>query len=348
MPQPWLPFFGSALYLIAKDFDWFTTLRHKFLSQRCVQNYTIYLSGLPKEMQSNHAIREYFTHCFSHHDSDIVADVQLAVKIPKLEKKVGRRDKILPKLEHAINLRDVKGKIPMHRMLDNRKGIMCGGERVESIPEWIEELEELNDEIGREIDRIELLQEQRRGDDDDDDIFVVDDDNDEGEGNDVEAGESKESTPLQATRSSVRPTVSGTITGTANMLSSTVVSGATMVKSIISGTEDGAPRNAAFVSFSSVTYANLARQAVHNKEAWSCVAVEPPLPHLVNWKNVGKSNISVQGGELLSLVLTIVLCIFWTIPVGFFASLGNVSRLTEVLPFLAGIFLHLCMLLTIP
>ena len=327
-------FFGSALYLIAKDFDWFTTLRHKFLSQRCVQNYTIYLSGPPKEMQSNHAIREYFTHCFSHHDSDIVADVQLAVKIPKLEKKVGRRDKILPKLEHAINLRDVKGKNPMHRKLDNPKGIMCGGEKVESIPEWIEELEELNDEIGREIDRIELLQEQRRGDDDDDDIFVVDDE--EGEDKDEEVGELKESTPLQATRSSVRPTVSGTITGTASMLSSTVVSGATMVKSIISGTEDGAPRNAAFVSFSSVTYANLARQAVHNKEAWSCVAVEPPLPHLVNWKNVGKSNISVQGGELLSLVLTIVLCIFWTIPVGFFASLGNVSRLTEVLPFLAG------------
>eukprot|EP00986_Skeletonema_menzelii_P009241 scaffold4151_cov137-Skeletonema_menzelii.AAC.13 len=339
-------FFGSAMYLIAKDFDWFTTLRHKFLSQRRVQNYTIYLSGLPKEMQSNHAIREYFTHCFSHHDSDIVADVQLAVKIPKLEKKVGRRDKILPKLEHAINLRDVKGKSPMHRKppnLENPKLIMCGGEKVESIPEWMKELEELNDEIGREIDRIELLQEQRRGDDDDDDIFVVDDDDEDEEDKDVEVGVSKETTPLQTTSSSARPSVSGTVNlvsgtimDTANLISGTVVSGATMVKSIITGAEDGAPRNAAFVSFSSVTYANLARQAVHNKEAWSCVAVEPPLPHLVNWRNVGKTNITVQGGELLSLVLTIVLCITWTIPVGFFASLGNVSRLTELLPFLAG------------
>uniref|UniRef100_A0A7S2M4L9 CSC1/OSCA1-like 7TM region domain-containing protein n=1 Tax=Skeletonema marinoi TaxID=267567 RepID=A0A7S2M4L9_9STRA len=351
-------FFGSAMYLIANDFSWFISLRHKFLSQRRVQNYTIYLSGLPKELQSNHAIREYFTHCFSHHDSDIVADVQLAVKIPKLEKKVGKRDKILPKLEHAINLRDVKGKIPEHRKvpnLDNPKLMLCGGEKVESIPEWMEELEELNDEIGREIDRIEELQEQRRGGDDGEDDVVkslvldkkVGSSSNEEDDEDVEVGVSKETTPLQnTTRSSVPTSVSGTvnllsgtITGTANLMSDTVVSGATMgatmVKSIITGSEDGAPRNAAFVSFSSVTYANLARQAVHNKEAWSCVAMEPPLPELVNWRNVGKSNHSRQGGELLSSVLTFLLCITWTVPVGFFASLGNVSRLTEVLPFLA-------------
>eukprot|EP00984_Skeletonema_dohrnii_P035830 scaffold36069_cov150-Skeletonema_dohrnii-CCMP3373.AAC.3 len=351
-------FFGSAMYLIANDFSWFISLRHKFLSQRRVQNYTIYLSGLPKELQSNHAIREYFTHCFSHHDSDIVADVQLAVKIPKLEKKVGKRDKILPKLEHAINLRDVKGKIPVHRKvpnLDNPKLMLCGGEKVESIPEWMEELEELNDEIGREIDRIEELQEQRRGGDDDGNDVVKSlllekkegSSSNEEDDEDVEVGVSKETTPLQnTTRSSVPTSVSGTvnllsgtITGTANLMSDTVVSGATMgatmVKSIITGSEDGAPRNAAFVSFSSVTYANLARQAVHNKEAWSCVAMEPPLPELVNWRNVGKSNHSRQGGELLSSVLTFLLCITWTVPVGFFASLGNVSRLTEVLPFLA-------------
>ncbi len=346
-------FFGSAMYLIAKDFDWFTTLRHEFLAQRRVQNYTIYLSGLPKEMQSNHAIRRYFTQCFSHHDSDIVADVQLAVKIPKLEKACAKRDKILPKLEHAINLRDVKGKVPMHRKLpnnlDDAKFILCGGERVESIPEWTAELEELNDEISKEIDRIEVLREQRRGGDDDD-ALALDSASLHKEGNveeeeedkDVEIGVSNETSPLQAIKATV-PTavsgtvnlVSGTITDTANLLSGTVVSGATMVKSIITGAEDGAPRNAAFVSFSSVTYANLARQAVHNKEAWSCVATEPPLPELVNWRNVGKSNHSRQGGELLSSVLTFFLCIFWTIPVGFFASLGNVSRLTELLPFLA-------------
>eukprot|EP00574_Skeletonema_japonicum_P007718 CAMPEP_0201723402 /NCGR_PEP_ID=MMETSP0593-20130828/7476_1 /ASSEMBLY_ACC=CAM_ASM_000672 /TAXON_ID=267983 /ORGANISM="Skeletonema japonicum, Strain CCMP2506" /LENGTH=915 /DNA_ID=CAMNT_0048214515 /DNA_START=220 /DNA_END=2967 /DNA_ORIENTATION=+ len=343
-------FFGSAMYLIAKDFDWFTTLRHKFLAQRRVQNYTIYLSGLPQEMQSNQAIREYFTHCFSRHESDIVADVQLAVKIPKLEKACAKRDKILPKLEHAINLRDVKGKCPMHRRLPNLDDPKAIGERVESIPEWTAELEELNNEISTEIDRIEQLQEQRRAGDDV--ALAVEssmlekegssEEKEEGEDKDVEVGVFKETTPLQTIKATVPTSVSDTVnlvsdtfTDTAHLLSGTVVSGATMVKSIITGAEDGAPRNAAFVSFSSVTYANLARQAVHNKEAWSCVAMEPPLPELVNWRNVGKSNHSRQGGELLSSALTFFLCIFWTIPVGFFASLGNVSRLTELLPFLA-------------
>jgi hypothetical protein len=332
-------FFGSAMYLIAQDFDWFTTLRHKFLSQRRVQNYTIYLSGLPKELQSNHAIREYFTHCFSHHDKDIVADVQLAVKIPKLEKKVEKREKMLPKLEHAINVKEVKGKVPMH------KTKICGGEKVESIPAWTKELEELNDEIGKEIDRIEMLQTQRGEPNNDTSTSssILMEENggaSSNEDNDVETGVSIETTPLHtSTRSVITPSVADTtvnlVSDAVNFVSDTAKSSATMVKAMIAGGEDGAPRNAAFVSFSSVTYANLARQAVHNKDAWSCVAMEPPLPELVNWRNVGKSNHSRQLGELFSLVLTIILCIFWTIPVGFFASLGNVSRLTEVLPFLA-------------
>ena len=340
-------FFGSAMYFIAQDFDWFTTLRHKFLSQRRVQNYTIYLSGLPKEMQSNQAIREYFTHCFSNHDEDIVADVQLAVKIPKLEKKVEKREKIVPKLEHAINLRDVKGKSPMHRKPIHDKFILCGGEKVESIPAWTKELEELNDEIGKEIDRIQLMRDERSGGDDDNIEMKAStmkmDESITNEDDDVEVGVSKEMTPLKSKPLSFVPAavsdtvnlVSGTVADTVNLVSDTVVTSATVVKSIIAGEEDGAPRNAAFVSFSKITYANLARQAVHNKEAWTCVAVEPPLPELINWKNVGKPNHSRQVGEFLSSVATFILCIFWTIPVSFFASLGNVSRLTELLPFLA-------------
>lgn len=39
-------------------------------------------------------------------------------------------------------------------------------------------------------------------------------------------------------------------------------------------------------------------------------------------------------GELLSLALTAVLCVFWTIPVSFVASLSNVEALTDLLPFL--------------
>ena len=53
-----------------------------------------------------------------------------------------------------------------------------------------------------------------------------------------------------------------------------------------------------------------------------------------SWKNVGTSNHSKQLGELVSLVLTCTLCLFWTVPVSFVASLSNVDALTEMLPFL--------------
>jgi hypothetical protein len=53
-----------------------------------------------------------------------------------------------------------------------------------------------------------------------------------------------------------------------------------------------------------------------------------------SWKNVGKSNKSKHIGELMSFVLTVLLCIFWTIPVAFVASLSKVEKLTDLLPFL--------------
>jgi hypothetical protein len=53
-----------------------------------------------------------------------------------------------------------------------------------------------------------------------------------------------------------------------------------------------------------------------------------------SWKNVGKSNKIKHIGELMSFVLTVVLCIFWTIPVAFVSSLSNVENLTDLMPFL--------------
>jgi hypothetical protein len=135
-----------------------------------------------------------------------------------------------------------------------------------------------------------------------------------------------------------------------------------MLKALIVG-ENGAPRDAAFVSFTTLAAANLARQAVHNQEPWFCVPHEPPMPehikcvsvsivclvplpdpvlahpvtppHLrASWKNVGKAHTTKQIGELISLWMTVALCIFWTIPVAFVSSLSNVGSLTKILPFL--------------
>lgn len=264
--------FGAAMHFIDKDLEWFTSHRHAFLSKQTVQNYSIYLSGLTTDMQSKSAIREYFERCLS---KNSVADVQLALTIPNLEKKVAKRSAVIPKLEHAINVKLVTKETPMH------KTKLLGGDKVDSVHTYTKDLEELNNEISADIDRIETLQ------NDNECSGVINPGvNDE---QDEEA--------------------SGTETKyfhkTTTALSDSVKSGGAKFKSIIFGADDdGAPRNAAFVSFANLTSANLARQTLHNdgefsflllilsldrhefftimfSEPWDCVPFEPPLPKLV-------------------------------------------------------------------
>ena len=62
---------------------------------------------------------------------------------------------------------------------------------------------------------------------------------------------------------------------------------------------------------------------------------EAPDPDDIFWANVGKSHESLQLGKLAGLVCTVWLCVFWTIPVSFIASLAEIDSLKESLPFLA-------------
>lgn len=201
-----------------------------------------------------------------------MADVHVTLTIPKLEKKVAERNALLPKLEHAINVQDVKGEIPMHKI--NKKMKVCGGEKVESVPTYSKDIGDLNMEIVEGMDTIGMVQKERE------------------EGDDVEAGEGEReaSVLVQALPddddidSSEQEEAKNDAKGRRSSLSDSVKSGASKLKSVIINTkEDGAPRNAAFVSFANLTFANLARQAVHSEEPWNCVPHEPPLPELVKW-----------------------------------------------------------------
>jgi hypothetical protein len=151
--------FGAAMFLIVRDIEWFQEHRRDFLSKKQPENYSIYMSGLPMEYQSDAALKKHFTQQKSN-----VVEARVALVIPNLEQDVSNRDAIVENFEHAINVRIVKGTEPMH------KTKMCGGEKVNSIPTYDKELEELNDTISKEIDNIESLQRTRNGQDDGDDI----------------------------------------------------------------------------------------------------------------------------------------------------------------------------------
>ena len=323
-------FFMSAMFFIEKEFEWFTSHRHAFLSKKRIENYTVFLSGLPPDMQTNESIREYFAKCFAH---DAVADVHVALTIPNLEKKVAKRDALLPKLEHARNILQFQGVTPMHRSK------MCMGSKVESIPAYEEEIEELNEEIGCDIDRIQTIQGNGRGKSG---SRVVGGGEADGGGDPpaLQTTESREflDTTVQNEEASKKKEGKESLLpskkkeGKESLVAkykSSMESGVSTIKLLLKG-EDGTPRNAAFVSFKDLTSSNLARQAVHNHEPWGMVPAEPPQPDFVNWNNVGMLNARKQVGELISTLLTVLLCIFWTIPVSFVASLSNVDALTEM------------------
>jgi hypothetical protein len=49
----------------------------------------------------------------------------------------------------------------------------------------------------------------------------------------------------------------------------------------------------------------------------------------VFWANVGRSHKDLELGKLFSVAATVTICLFWSIPVAFFAALSSVERLKE-------------------
>lgn len=135
-------------------------------------NYSVYVSGLTDDMKSNGLLKDYFNNCFSssyfahhHHGSgannghgddevtNVVASANVALNIPNLQKEVDKRTALISKLEHAINVEQVKGTKPTHKA-NGLRGSVIGAQTVDSVPAYTEELQELNDDIGSRIDNI--------------------------------------------------------------------------------------------------------------------------------------------------------------------------------------------------
>ena len=136
--------FGKAMYYIFHEFQWFTEWRHKYCIKPRPDNYTVYVAHIPKRFRSDVALLEYFRSIFSYDD---VLQAKIALDINSLDKKVASRKKTVEKLEHAINIKNVKGYEPRHWT--------ALGDYLYSIPTFETELEKLNEEISSVITQIE-------------------------------------------------------------------------------------------------------------------------------------------------------------------------------------------------
>lgn len=145
--------FGAAMYLLKKEFAWFTKRRHAFMSKARPDNYTAFVKHIPPDLRSDDALLDYFRQVFSF---DVVVDARVAVDVPALEKLVAEREDVSNKLEHAINILNVNGERPRHKKLSKR-GCCSGGvgaETVDSIDTWTAKLEKLNEDVAESIDAI--------------------------------------------------------------------------------------------------------------------------------------------------------------------------------------------------
>ena len=131
-------------------------MRFRFLAKPNTRNYSIYVQGIQQEYKADYDIAEYFQESFG---LGRVQEAHLKLCTPELLKLTTERTAIVAKLEHAINVFEVEGRTPTHKV---------NNVEVDSIDTYANELRAINIEITARIEFLEV-----GGYDSDDDTAVV-------------------------------------------------------------------------------------------------------------------------------------------------------------------------------
>ncbi|GKY91769.1 hypothetical protein MPSEU_000148600 [Mayamaea pseudoterrestris] len=130
--------------------------------------------------------------------------------------------------------------------------------------------------------------------------------------------------------------VASTATHAVSTVATTAASAAAQAASILQNHE-GEYNDAAFVVVNRLSAVHSTLQMLQHDKPFTMEVIEAPEPEDVFWLNTGRSHKDLQLGWLLSMVATGTLCIFWTVPIAFVASLNSVTALTKVLPFVSSL-----------
>ena len=347
-------FFGYGMYLVLDDFAWYTKMRHEFLRLKEARNYAVFIRNIPPSYRNNLALEQFMKSCFS---SESVLEARVAVTTSQLAKVEGERDVVLAKLEHALAECARTGIRPTHGLL---------GASVDSIEAYETKLNELNEQVSKGIADIEekiramlstvsgwnavrnvvrsgITFSNAEESSHNGDLTSSADRTSLDEGDtDRDKPNAEESTcPSSASHTNgTFDTVSLLAADTAGRVGSAIqtvgnvatgaVGGAA---ALITGQEDGIAHPAGFVVFSKLSTANAALQMVHHPTPFAMEISEAPDPKDVNWNNISRTHESLQLGKLSSLAMTVGLCLLWTIPMTFIATLSSVDALRNKVKF---------------
>ena len=364
--------FISAMFLIVKEFKWFTLQRQKVLSERRPDNYTVYVGGIPEKYQTDVALKEYFQKIFSSED---ILEANVALSIPKLEGEIVRRKQLMSRLERSLSIRERKGFEPKHLIIKKKRPTL-----VNSIPKHTSDITLLNTKISEAIVTIKNMQvlrdqsyealeesvsEMASSDEDmhlrevdyDETIAKVDNDpesNREKEDKAITPGDgdrhiqdtdydetNRDNEELENNRMKERHFLKHRLIKTIQPAIRSLINNGIRIqhilfeiKSYFKETQDGDPLSGGFVSFTNLKSKMQCIQIIHHESPSKFVVQNAPLPKDIFWHNVGLSQKRLWIGSMFSMACTIVLCLSWTVIIAFISSLAEIEQLKKLLPFL--------------
>lgn len=149
--------------------------------------------------------------------------------------------------------------------------------------------------------------------------------------NDAGVGNEQPQTNDPETTTSSRRAVMAAMTNMAGGVVKVATTTAGSALALLSS-EDGQSMTAGFVTFESLQAVYAARQMKHYPQPFAMEVLEAPGVDDINWANVGKTHKQLQVGMLLSMTLTTLLCLFWTVPMSFISTLSSIQGLEGVVP----------------
>ena len=343
------------MFLMLNEFKWFTLYRHKLLSERRPDNYTVFVARIPKQYQSDVALKEYFQKIFSAGD---ILEARVALSIPNLEKNIANRNKIVSHLERSLHIREKRGYEPKHFVITKNPGL------VTSIPKHTSDIMLLNAQIAEDIVSIEKMKDLANQSHPEESVNetaaqiaedIVSIENMQNSSNqsyqDLEESTSEivqgkattsydkgrhlqdtdydESTRIDEISENDRK--KGRLRFKPRLIINAIQPSISSlinkciriqhirskIPSLLEKEQEGAPLCAGFVSFTNLLSKMQCIQMVLNESPSKFVVQNAPLPKDIIWHNVGLSQKRLWIGSALSLTCTVILCLSWTVIIAF-------------------------------
>lgn len=313
-------FFGRCFYEILKEFRWFVRARHVFLQKFNARNYTCLVRNIPEPLRSNVALQDHFTGLYG---EDRVLEAHCCLFLNNLEGVVKKRQNCIGNLQHAVAEHRLGKKVrPLRR--DPSRYQEMESQTQAKIELYTNELEELNVDIAQRIEAIEQRTRPRM-------LSKGSAFRNVGE-SDYTIATAGTSIPASGPIRNRETAVAAAARANKKSLKDTkqrLRQAKEFASTLVTGVKDGTPDDAGFVTFKSLVAVHGALQMRQHPKLFAMETEMAPDPNDIFWGNVGKDREVLQTGRLLSIGLTLVLCLFWTFIVTFIVNLADSERLAE-------------------